>query len=79
MPPTDVIIRHVPPRDAAGIADCVDAVERRLFTVINQGDESASRLSQRLKEDDPRLAFAAALVALVVIGGLVVLSGGPMP
>ena len=80
-----VLVRrqHAPqgyfPGDAYLVTDCVDAVERRLFTVINQGDESASRLSQRLKEDDPRLGFAAALVALVVIGGLVVLSGGPMP
>jgi hydrogenase-4 component B len=66
------------PKDAYLISDCVDAVERRLFAVIKHGDESATDLSRRLKEDDPRLAFAAALVALVLIGGLVVLSGGPL-
>ena len=75
--------QHAPqgyfPTDAYLITDCVDAVERRLFTVIKQGDESATRMSQRLKEDDPRVAFAAALLALVLIGGLVVLSVGPMP
>jgi hydrogenase-4 component B len=35
-------------------------------------------LSQRLREDDPRLSFAAVLVTLVVIGGLVVLTGGAL-
>ena len=31
-----------------------------------------------LVEDDPRLAFAAALVAVVVIAGLIALAGGPL-
>lgn len=66
------------PNDGYLISDCVDAVERRLFTVIKHGDESAADLSRRLREDDPRLAFAAALVAVVVIAGLVVLSEGPL-
>ena len=74
--------QHAPegyfPKDAYLISDCVDAVERRLFSVIKHGDESATDLSRRLKEDDPRLAFAAALVAIVLIGGLIVLSGGPL-
>lgn len=74
--------QHAPqgyfPKEAYLISDCVDAVERRLFSVIKHGDESATELSRRLKEDDPRLAFAAALVAIVLIGGLVVLSGGPL-
>lgn len=74
--------QHAPegcfPKDAYLISDCVDAVERRLFSVIKHGDESATELSRRLKEDDPRLAFAAALVAIVLIGGLIVLSGGPL-
>ena len=51
--------------DAYVITDCVDAVERRLFSVIGHGDASASELSRKLHEDDPRIAFAAALVALV--------------
>ena len=74
--------QHAPegyfPKDAYLISDCVDAVERRLFSVIKHGDESATDLSRRMKEDDPRLAFAAALVAIVLIGGLIVLSGGPL-
>lgn len=74
--------QHAPegyfPKDAYLISDCVDAVERRLFSVIKHGDESATDLSRRLKEDDPRLAFAAALVAIVLIGGLIVLSVGPL-
>lgn len=74
--------QHAPegyfPKDAYLISDCVDAVERRLFSVIKHGDESATDLSRRLKEDDPRLAFAAALVAIVLIAGLIVLSGGPL-
>jgi hydrogenase-4 component B len=66
------------PTDAYLITDCVDAVERRLFSVIKHGDASAGELSGHLREDDPRIAFAAALVALVLIAGLVVLAGGPL-
>ena len=66
------------PTDAYLITDCVDAVERRLFSVIKHGDASAVELSGHLREDDPRIAFAAALVALVLIAGLVVVSGGPL-
>ena len=64
------------PSDAWLITDCVDAVERRLFSVINQGDASASDMSRLLREDDPRVAFAAGLLALLVIAGLVLLAGG---
>jgi hydrogenase-4 component B len=66
------------PSDAWLITDCVDAVERRLFAVINHGDASASDMSRLLREDDPRVAFAAGLVALVLIAGLVLLAGGPL-
>ena len=65
------------PEDSYLITDCVDAVERRLYSVIGHGDSSATELSNKLREDDPRIAFGAALVALVLIAGLVVLSGGP--
>jgi hydrogenase-4 component B len=67
------------PNDSYVITDCVDAVERRLFAVISNGDASASKLSKQLHEDDPRIAFAAALIAIVVIAGLVVLTAGPLP
>lgn len=67
------------PADSYVVTSCVDAVERRLFSVIGHGDASASRLSERLREDDPRVGFAGALIALGVIAGLVLLSSGPLP
>jgi hydrogenase-4 component B len=67
------------PKDGYLVTTCVDAVERRLFSVIQHGDESASKLSRRLREDDPRLGFAAALLALVALAGLVLVTSGPMP
>jgi hydrogenase-4 component B len=67
------------PDDSYLITDCVDAVERRLFSVIAHGDVSATELSGKLREDDPRIAFAAALIAIVVMSGLIVLSSGPLP
>lgn len=66
------------PVEAYLITDCVDAVERRLFAVIKHGDESAQQASSRLREDDPRLAFGAALVALIVLAASIVLAGGPL-
>jgi hydrogenase-4 component B len=66
------------PTDGYLITDCVDAVERRLYAVIGRGDASATELSKRLREDDPRVAFGAALLAIVLIAGLVVLVGGPL-
>lgn len=65
------------PDDSYLITGCVDAVERRLYSVIGHGDASATELSGRLREDDPRIAFGAALIAIVLIAGLVVLAGGP--
>ncbi len=67
------------PTDAYLITDCVDAVERRLFAVIERGDASATDLSGKLHEDDPRFGFAAGLLALILIAFLVVLAGGPLP
>lgn len=66
------------PTDAYVVTDCVDAVERRLYSVIGHGDASAGDLSRKLREDDPRLAFAAGLIALVVIAGLIVISAGAL-
>lgn len=66
------------PSDSYAITDCVDSVERRLFSVINRGDASAALMSTKLHEDDPRFAFAAGLVAVIVIGVLVLLSEGPL-
>ncbi len=67
------------PTDGYVITDCVDAVERRLFSVVAHGDASANELSQRLHEDDPRIAFGATLLFIVLLGGLVVLTAGPLP
>ena len=66
------------PTDAYLITDCVDAVERRLYSVIGHGDASATDLSSKLREDDPRVAFGAALIAIVLIAAMVVLAGGPL-
>lgn len=66
------------PSDSYVVTNCVDAVERRLFSVIAHGDASATELSKKLREDDPRIAFAAALVAIVVMAWLVLLLWGPL-
>lgn len=66
------------PSDSYLITNCVDAVERRLFSVIKRGDASATEISGKLREDDPRVAFAAALIAITLVAGLVVLTGGPL-
>lgn len=67
------------PSESYVITDCVDAVERRLYTVIDHGQETAVELSAKMREDDPRLAFSAALAAIVIIAALVVLAEGALP
>ncbi|MBP6202681.1 MAG: hypothetical protein KAX99_03590 [Azonexus sp.] len=67
------------PDDSYVITDCVDSVERRLYSVISHGDETATDLSRKMQEDDPRLAFSAGLAALVVIAALVLLAEGVLP
>jgi len=47
-----------------------DPVERRLFEVLGQGEDFISRVSDRTPEN-PRFAFAAGLIVLIVIGALV--------
>lgn len=49
----------------------VDAVERRMFEVLGQGEDMITHASERIPEQ-PRFAFAAGLVALVVAVGLLV-------
>jgi len=46
-----------------------DPVERRMFEVLGQGEDLVTRASDRISEQ-PRFAFAAGLVTLVVIGVL---------
>ncbi len=67
------------PDDSYVVTDCVDSVERRLYSVISHGDETATDLSRKMQEDDPRLAFSAGLAALVVIAALVLLAEGVLP
>lgn len=67
------------PSDSYAITDCIDAVERRLYSVINHGDETASDVSRKMQEDDPRLAFSAGLAAIVIISALVLLAEGVLP
>jgi hydrogenase-4 component B len=52
-----------------------DAVERRMFEVIGQGEAFVTQTSGRISEQ-PRFAFAAGLVALFLIGALL-LGAGP--
>ena len=48
----------------------VDAVERRLFEVLGRGEQMITDASERIPEQ-PRFAFAAGLVALVIVGTVI--------
>ena len=52
----------------------IDAVERRMFEVIGQGEEFVTKTSERIPEQ-PRFAFAAALVLLVTIVAVLIGAG----
>jgi hydrogenase-4 component B len=67
------------PQASYVVTDCVDAVERRLYAVIGQGDATAGDLSHKLQEDDPRFAFAMGLAAIVLIAAMVFLLEGALP
>jgi hydrogenase-4 component B len=67
------------PQGSYVVTDCVDAVERRLYAVIGQGDATATDLSRKLQEDDPRFAFAMGLAAVVLIAAMVFLLEGALP
>jgi hydrogenase-4 component B len=47
-----------------------DAVEKRMYEVLGQGESFVTQTSERIPEQ-PRFAFAAGLVALVLIGAIV--------
>jgi hypothetical protein len=51
-----------------------DPVERRTFEMLGQAEDLVAHASERIPEQS-RFAFAAGLVALVIIGALVL--GGP--
>jgi hydrogenase-4 component B len=67
------------PQSSYVVTDCADAVERRLYAVIGQGDATASELSRTLQEDNPRLAFAMGLAAIALIAAMVFLLEGALP
>jgi hydrogenase-4 component B len=67
------------PQSSYVVTDCVDAVERRLYAVIGQGDVTAGELSRKLQEDNPRFAFAMGLAAIVLIAAMVFLLEGALP
>ena len=60
-----------PERGAHLGTHCVDAVEQRMFQVMGEGDGFVKRVGRRIPVD-PRFSFAAGLVVLVTIVGLVV-------
>ena len=49
----------------------VDAVERRMFEVLGQGEQMITHASDRIPEE-PRFAFAAGLLALVIAVGMLI-------
>jgi hydrogenase-4 component B len=52
-----------------------DPVERRMFEVLGQAEDFVSQTSERIPEQ-PRFAFAAGLVALIIIGIITFVSAG---
>lgn len=54
----------------------VDAVERRIFEVLGRGEEMITQGASRIPEQ-PRFAFAAGLLVLLLLGALVVGGFGP--
>ena len=47
-----------------------DPVERRMFEVLGQGEDMVSHAAEKIPEQ-PRFAFAAGLITLILIGALV--------
>ena len=50
---------------------CVDAVERRLFEALGEGEGIATRVVSRISEE-PRFAFALGLLVLGILAGGIV-------
>jgi hydrogenase-4 component B len=65
------------PRHASHLATHhFDAVERRMFEMLGQAEDLVAHASEQIPEQS-RFAFAAGLVALVIIGALVLSGAGP--
>ncbi|NNN05113.1 MAG: proton-conducting membrane transporter [Elusimicrobia bacterium] len=70
----DLPVGYFPP-DGRLATHYVDAVERRMFQLLGDGESLVTQAVARIP-DQPRLAFAAGLVALAVIVWLIVLANG---
>ncbi|HSN13825.1 MAG TPA: proton-conducting transporter membrane subunit [Anaeromyxobacteraceae bacterium] len=56
-------------------ATCVDAVERRMFEVLGEGDDTVTSASRKIPVE-PRFSLAAGLVVLIAMIGLLLASAG---
>jgi hydrogenase-4 component B len=55
---------------------CVDAVERRMFKVLAEGDDTIAKAMTRVS-DDARLSFAVGLIVLVAMIGIIAAGARP--
>jgi hypothetical protein len=70
---TDTLFPQAPGHLATHHAD---PVERRMFEVLGQGEDLVAQASRRISEQ-PRFAFAAGLVTLIILGVIVRGAGRP--
>jgi hydrogenase-4 component B len=65
--------------DGKGLLEtvCVDAVERRMFEVIGEGDETVGNAARRISVE-PRLSLAAGLLVLVGMIAILLASSGAL-
>lgn len=64
--------KEIFPREAGHLGTHhVDAVEQRMFEVLGQGEDMVTQAAARIPEQ-PRFAFAAGLVALIIAVGLLI-------
>ncbi len=66
------------PKDGYLAVTTVDAVERRMFEVLGEGEDLVAGFSKNLPEE-PRISFALGLVTLVLMVGLLLTSPGALP
>ncbi|MFO0722576.1 MAG: proton-conducting transporter membrane subunit [Myxococcota bacterium] len=53
-----------------------DAVEQRLYETLGRGEDTVRLLSRFLGVEQPRIAFSAGLIAVLIIGLILVATGG---
>ena len=66
------------PKDGHLATHHVDAVERRMFQMLGDGESLVTRLISRIS-DQPRFGFAIGLVTLAAIVGLILFSARSAP